>query len=303
MSHPIALSTMYAQRWPDARDLTPFFDAGRAMGFEAFELSHILSPAAVARVDPSSTPIVAVHHPCPRADDADAAVTDGSAARRAVAERQLRDSIDTCAALGAFAVVVHLGRISDGDGAGRRLSFEVENRYRAGSSRTQAYEAARGRLDGFIARCEPGVVDRALAALEPVVAHASRQGVRLGLETGRDSLELPTPTGMHRLLDAFPRDVVGAWLDTGHVGAQANLGRSTFDDWFDAVGDRWWGVHCHDVVGLRDHLIPGLGSIDFAAVARRIGRVAVVTCEFDYYFAPDEVVAGASVVREAFGRP
>ena len=43
----LALSSMWFQRWPDRRDLRPFFEAGASMGFEAFELSHDLPPEAL----------------------------------------------------------------------------------------------------------------------------------------------------------------------------------------------------------------------------------------------------------------
>jgi sugar phosphate isomerase/epimerase len=102
------------------------------------------------------------------------------------------------------------------------------------------------------------------------------------------------------LLDTLSDDPLGALLDTGHVGAQANLGRFGFDDWHGAVGDRWLGVHCHDVVGLRDHLVPGMGGVDFDQIAGIVPPGAIVTCEVDWYFAEDELRAGLRVLRRAF---
>jgi len=298
----LALSTMYAQRWPGASGLAPFFEAGRAMGFERFELSHILAPEAVAAVDPRRDVIASVHHPCPldpRRDPADQ-LTASDPAARARAAASLEATLETAARLGAPAVVMHLGAVEDTpDGIGRRLRFEVENRCLAGQRRTPAYATALARLDDFLAARAPTCLANALAALPAVLARARSLGVRLGLETGYHAHELPGPAGMRWLLGALGDDACGAWLDTGHVGAQARLGRATFDDWFAAVGDRWIGAHLHDIVGPRDHLIPGMGSLDFADLARRMGaREGLVrTCEVDWYFGPDEVAAGVEHLR------
>ncbi len=51
------------------------------------------------------------------------------------------------------------------------------------------------------------------------------------------------------------------------------------------------------MTGLRDHLLPGLGEMDFARImARRCPRSAVLTCELDWYYTPQEIVAGRSYV-------
>jgi sugar phosphate isomerase/epimerase len=56
------------------------------------------------------------------------------------------------------------------------------------------------------------------------------------------------------------------------------------------------GVHLHDVAGLRDHLLPGLGQLNFADVIAPVPRTAVLTCELDWYFTPQEILAGAEHV-------
>lgn len=294
---------MYFQRWPDRRDLTPFFACGRAMGFHRFELSHILSADVVERLVPGAVEIAAVHHPCPA--DADlGAVSDLTAPDpdiRARAVTTLRRTIDTAARLGAPLVVVHLGRIADHpDGQGRRLRFELESRFRAGQAGRSRYAAVRGALCDWRSAGEPAHLARAIDALPEALDHAARRGIRLGLETGNGAHELPTPEGMARLLDTFDRSVLGAWLDTGHVAVQRNLGLTSFEAWFESVGRRWVGVHAHDVVGLRDHLVPGAGELDFAAIAAGLARDLPITCEVDWYFEPDEVIAGAELLERAW---
>jgi sugar phosphate isomerase/epimerase len=54
------------------------------------------------------------------------------------------------------------------------------------------------------------------------------------------------------------------------------------------LGNRLVGFHLHDCLGLRDHLIPGRGRVDFAMVVSYLRADTVPACEFDYY----EEVAG-----------
>ena len=59
------------------------------------------------------------------------------------------------------------------------------------------------------------------------------------------------------------------------------------------------GVHAHDVVGLRDHLAPGSGSLSFESLLARLPHTAVVTLEVDWYLTEPEVVAGRRRLQEA----
>jgi sugar phosphate isomerase/epimerase len=295
---------MYFQRWADQDDLTPFFEAGRAMGFRAFELSHILSPAAVATVDPARVAISAVHHPCPTwAGPAGPSLTAVDLAARRQAAAALVASVETAARVGAGAVVVHLGRLPDPDGQLARWRFELVSRHRAGQAGRARYQAVRDALAGAVAAAEPACLERLLPVLAAPAERAAALGVALGIETGYDPDELPTPAGAARLLAAFPAAVLGAWLDTGHVAARSALGLGSFEAWFEAVGGRWLGAHHHDALDLRDHLVPGDGTLDFAGIGRRLPRGALATLEVDWYYEPAEVVAGARRLRAALGRP
>ena len=53
------------------------------------------------------------------------------------------------------------------------------------------------------------------------------------------------------------------------------------------------GVHLHDMVGARDHQIPGTGELDLAEVARRLaGRRCIRVLELGTSFVPEAIVAG-----------
>ncbi|MEO8083819.1 MAG: hypothetical protein ABI780_08360 [Ardenticatenales bacterium] len=329
---PIALSSMWAQRFPDPDDLRPFFQAGRAIGFERFELSHTHSAAALATIPPDVV-IASVHHPCP--NDGPLALRPGEdatapdPAARARWRDALRRTIGTAKRLGAAAVCAHLGTAHDE--AVRKLWFELHSRYQAGQTDRPRYAEALGELRARLDQVEPAAIARAVEVLSDVVGDLRSAGVALGIETGYHAWELPTARGMTALLDGVeatvpgavvgPDALIGAWLDTGHVGAQVNVGTASFEGWFEAVaavaappgagrgraerGGRWVGVHWHDVVGVRDHLAVGDGVIPLARLVQRLTDTAAVgdpsagpmsTMEIDWYFTPQELRRAAQIL-------
>lgn len=320
----LALSSMWAQRFADADDLRPFFDAGRAMGFERFELSHTHSSAALASIPPGVV-IASVHHPCPagpplqQGDDA----TSSDPAARARWSDALRRTIATAQRLGATAVCAHMGTAHDE--AVRKRWFELHSRYQAGQAASPRYVEAATALAARLADVEPAAIQRAVEVLSEVVDDLRASGIALGIETGYHAWELPTATGMRALLEGVeaaapgavvgPDAIVGAWLDTGHVGVQQNLGVATFDGWFEAVaavdggrGGRWVGVHWHDAVGVRDHLAVGTGDVPFDRVRRGLSatlgsattrKALLQTLEVDWYLSAAEVGEGARQLGRA----
>jgi sugar phosphate isomerase/epimerase len=305
----LALSTMYFQRFRGATSLAPFFDAGAAMGFERFELSHILPPEIVATIPSDGVNIAAVHHPCPMRDEDERGLSLFTASRddRAFAAKRLEDSIETATRLGATSVVLHLGRLA-GEAAEdcRRLEFELDARLRAGQELTSEFTRAAAELRALLARLEPERLDLALQALLGPLLLARDRGIRVGIETGYSAAELPTAKGMAWMLDRLDDRglgiACGAWLDTGHVAARAAIGLDGFGDYFEAVGERWVGVHLHDCVRRRDHLAPGAGEVDFVKIAEALPRSIMETCELDWYLGPDEIRKGRDhLLNAGFG--
>jgi len=92
--------------------------------------------------------------------------------------------------------------------------------------------------------------------------------------------QIPTFGELGELLAASDPETVGFWYDCGHVQVLHNLGFHRHQDWLTAYSERIVGVHCHDVVGLRDHLVPGLGELDFRAIADMLPEQAVITASW-----------------------
>lgn len=293
---------MYFQRWPDGSDLRLFFSFAQELGFDRFELSHNVGAGALAGLDAAEACIVSVHHPCPAPSRSQANwhLTAREAKTRRRAAEELRRTLAVAAKLKAQAVVFHLGPLQDARGGQlQRLRFELESRFLAGQQGQAPFEQARRELLAILLAHEREALERAASALGPVVTEAATLGIRLAIETPYHADQLPSPAGMSWLLEALPEPHLGAWLDTGHVMAKENLGLENFEAWYAAVGSRWLGVHLHDAVGLRDHLIPGMGTVPFGRIALRLPAGVLRTYEVDWYFSAAELLSGVLHLRTA----
>ena len=160
---------------------------------------------------------------------------------RKMANFQVRRNVEFAASIGADAVVLHAGRVMC---RGWIKRWDMSRRVRRG----------RKMLDPF---------RRELDALLPVL---ERNRVILGLEN------LP-------YLEGFPAeweigDVVGEWVrpwfDTGHDRVRRCCGWAAQDETPQAPDKPSLvpvGMHINDVVDKNDdHLAPGMGKVDFAAL-------------------------------------
>ena len=288
------LSTMWLQKRFDR--LNDFFAAGRAMGFRQFEPGAVITPPMLEGVVPGQQLIPSVHAPCPNIRHVSGQSAAGLFASTHEAERtwavsRVKATIDLAVYLGARAVVLHAGQVE----VSRALEKQVRELY--SGHRNPEHEQAKERLIAARARKQPANFAAARRSLEEVVPHAQAAGIKLGLEARYYYGEMPNLEEMHTLLADFP-DSVYYWHDTGHAQNLQNLGFTPHEEWLRAFGPRTLGVHFHDIQGLRDHLIPGMGEIDFAMVASYLPDEAIRTCEFDYPFSEEEMIAGVDFLRK-----
>lgn len=288
MSTAPALSTMWLQTRYDR--VVDFARAAWNIGFRRFELSHILPTAAFEGFVPGEWDVAAVHHPAPLPTTRVPHLSDPDPERRWLAVAHARGSLDTAARYGAAAVILHIGDIPE-------LEYqedELRSRTLARQQTKPEYAAAVARFDAERARRREPYLAAALDSLLRLADDAARLGVRLGLETREFAREIPDLDDMTILLDELPAEVAGMWLDTGHVAITARLGRPGLRDWLGHHGDRLIGLHLHDCLDLRDHLVPGQGDVHFAALTPYLTPDTVRTCELDWFYTPGELRAGVA---------
>lgn len=288
-----ALSTMWMQL--RHASLPAFVAAARAMGFEAVELSHIVTAEQIESVAPSDRAMVRVlHHPCP-ADGSLPELSDADEERRQRAVAGVGRTLCWAKVLGAQAVVCHVGEVA----LDRRWENALRARWLQGDDVRELYDTIFA-MRNTTALPHIEAIHKSLSILLPVAADL---GIALGIETGEWLFSMPSLDEATELLDEFGPPL-GLWVDTGHATIQERLGGPTLEQWLRLAPERVVGLHYHDVNGLRDHLIPGRGTIDWEALAPLIPSHALPTCELDWYYNPDEIVAGVNrLVRAGLVAP
>ena len=236
----LSLSTNWCNRRLERGD--EIVEAAVELGFEELELGfHTTEAQAAEIVKDGRLPIGSVHAFCPVPLSApqgypelyQLASFDDEA--RAMARFQVKKNIAFAASVGADALVLHAGRV---------FCECLFKRHRP------AKRNKRGKKMHDIFKRE----------LEALVPELEKTQITLGLEN------LPYPEGFPNLDEM--KDVTGEWVrpwfDTGHWFAMKTA--SPEFGATDIANLKPVGVHLNDSNGGDDHLPPGEGKIDFAAL-------------------------------------
>ena len=287
-----SLSTMWIQQRFD--NLNDFFAAGKALGFKQFELGHVVRPEMLKGVQPGQQTISSIHAPCPVDPgpwDYLASIDEG---KRKQSVAQAKATIALAQKFKAPVVVLHMGKAAIDPLLERRL----RNLYNAGKKNTQEYENAKRRLVEARAKVQAQNLAAAARSLQELSQHAQAAGVKLGLENRSYYYEVPDIGEMSTLLTSSDPTMVFYWHDTGHAQNLENLGFTRHEEWLKAFGSRMVGVHLHDIVGLRDHRVAGTGEMNWPMIASHLPAQAIRTCEFDWPYSEEEIVAGVEYLRQ-----
>ena len=137
-------------------------------------------------------------------------------------------------------------------------------------------------------------IENSLTAIEHIKAFAHPLGVKVLIENLQN--EVTTPEHILEILNIGHFDNVGVTLDLGH----AHLSDTGLDHAFELLKPRIRELHVHDNNRLRDeHLWPGSGSIDWAAVARLTATLpadvpGILEIAYDLNESPETVTSKAS---------
>ena len=144
--------------------------------------------------------------------------------------------------------------------------------------------------------------------LEQVIPDAEALGVKLLIEP-EPELFIENSTEYKRFIRDFQSPAVGLNFDIGHFYCVGEDPAIAFEDLFEWIGH----VHLEDIAATRvhNHLIPGLGVIDYPAVfgaMRRLGYTGDISLElYPYVDAPEmagrESLAYLKPVFAASGLP
>lgn len=239
------------------------------LGLEGVELEYRITQSMYQEMKPrlkSTLPVLSIHNffPLPEGLGPEAASgdlyllssTDPEERSRAV--KYTIQTIEHAHDLQAKAVVLHLGRAdmpSRADDLSRLYNSGKEYEKEALSivDEQRRTRQATGRKN----------MDAVLLSLEELNRAAEKKGVFLGIENRYHFHEIPNFEEIGLILKTFRGGQLRYWHDVGHARVQENLGFLGHNDLLKAYSEEIIGVHLHDVRGLKDHLAPGQGEIDY----------------------------------------
>ncbi len=258
----------------NADDMLAFAKAAAGLGFPAIEINYVIPPEGVeALLSNDHVGIVSLHSPTPRIKIANGKSSDAlnlastNEEERVLAVERARVTVDHAARCGARYMVVHLGGI---EGGMFREEGELRKSYDAGERDGAEIDVLRRGAVERRAEAAGTYLPLASRSLAEITEYAAPRNVAVGLENRYHYHEFPGPGELRELLDYYPPEVAGFWLDVGHAEVLDRLGLERHDRWLNELGDRCIGAHVHDVDGLADHRAPGHGTADWPHYAEKL---------------------------------
>jgi sugar phosphate isomerase/epimerase len=294
-----SLSTMWAIG--NFGKIADFVAVAHRIGFGQVEANYQLTPVMISELmglrdkgrvivssvhDPASLPAGTLLSQLPQLSSPDDA-------ERNLALSMSRKAIDLAAYLGATALVVHPGVVHDLPPLEARMRVLLKGGQAGGKESADL----RQRLIAERAAHVGPDMQRVIVSLKEMAAYANGKGVRLGLENRYHYHEIPLPDEAMELLDALSGYDVGYWHDIGHAYVLDVLGFVDEMDFLRTLGPRTIGSHLHDAIGIKDHLPPGKGEIDFARSLPYLPDDALRVCELGSFNSEQEIADGFLYLR------
>ncbi len=285
-------STMWARH--NFPGLPEFFEASRRIGFQKVELNHQVDSAMLADVELPVQPLSSLHEPCPadvsaedlKAQDWLISSTDEECRQHGI--RAIKRSIDLAGKLGLPVIVVHAGMVS----TDLHLEQQLRSLFENGQSASIEYETLKQDLIDTRGQLISACFESVKRSLHELLLYAAPSGVRLGLENRFHYFDIPNPDEMAELLAMADESRLGFVYDVGHAEHLSRLGFYPHQEWLRRFSSRIIEVHLHDMIGIHDHLAPGLGEIDFDMVAQHLPSRAIRTLELKPSNTPEQVKSG-----------
>ena len=286
--------------WNYARHgaLSPAVRELAALGFGAVELRAKGSVPDVAAAGETCRSLrvecPAIHAPLTPATWADGdpdrhlASPDEEARRRSVAA--VLFSLRAAAPARSSVVVLHLGLVPVEGGMARQKRWLAT----VAAGDPPSAEEIRDALDERQAARDPHLEAAARSLHDLKTAEPS---ITWGIETSYFFHGLPSLEETEWLLDdAGPS--AAYWHDTGHAMMLEKLGVTPSLAWLERYGPRTAGLHLHDVIGAIDHQPPGVGEMDWPALADAASARMLRTMEVDSRHSAAELLTGAGFLRD-----
>jgi sugar phosphate isomerase/epimerase len=277
----------------------------RELGFEYAELSHgiklSLVPGILDAVDKGEIKISSLHNFCPLPMGVTHAApnvyefSDEDSRQRELAIKHTQRTLEFATRVKARAVVLHLGSIEAKDYTGKLAGMVTAQ----GSKKFEILQ--KDALRALAAKKEK-FFSRTKETLRRILPEAESRGITMGCENRQALEELPIDSDFKEFLDEFKSPSVAYWHDTGHAQIKENLGIIKHTSFLQTLAPRLGGFHIHDVIfPTRDHMAPGTGTIDFAALKSFITARHIKVFELSPSLPATSIQAGVALIKNLWG--
>ncbi len=276
-------------------------DLALALGFDELELGFRTKPEQVAgfRARLDQMPIGSIHAYCPVPISAPQGhpelytLASFDAEARAIARFQVMQNIEFAADMGAATVVLHAGRVPFTTFWRRGLTT---------AALRQAY--GRPRFAKLLARAKQTFAKRSAKLLplfrrelELLLPTLEQHRVTLAFENLPYLEAFPNEEQVQSLVEFFRSPWIKGWFDTGHHEVRRNLNFLPSEFTVETAG-MYQGMHLNDVHDMcDDHLPPGEGKVDFAALKPLAANVRHIVFEPHAGVDAANLIAGLSHIR------
>jgi sugar phosphate isomerase/epimerase len=279
----------------------------RDLGFAYAELSHgirlSLLPGIIEAVEAGVIQISTLHNFCPLPIGITHAApnifkfSSPDQRERENAYRHSLKTLETAQRLNARLVVIHLGAIDMKDYTDRIMAMAAE-----GLKETPKYQKLCTEADEKREAKKEKALQPAYDLLRRVEEQAAMRGILLGIENREHLEEIPLDSDFSFMFREFGGGTVRYWHDTGHAGIKENLGFINQTMQVESLVDDLAGFHLHDV-GFpgEDHLPPGKGTVDFAALKPYVKPEHLKVFEMNPGVPVEELQAGVAHLKSIWG--
>jgi len=296
--YDVSMSTMWAVDQPMSFEDT--FRAARSIGINRFELNHRVTEQVFTQYDYNKHYAGSVHDPCraPFSFDEqkklDLLISSLNEENRKQGVAIACRSIDVARQLGARSVVIHPGSIA----CDRSLDDQLRKLFKAGKKDTEEYNEIKLKMISHRSSLVENHLAQVMKSLIEIAEYnAHLKGPALALENRYRYYDLPLPDELERMLAIMGGNAFGFQFDIGHGVALDALGLVENSEWLNRFASRIVGVHIHDVDGLTDHQAPGLGHVDFKALARYLPENCIKTLEIGPSASLAQIANGLEVLK------
>ena len=298
--YDVSISTMWAVDQPIPFEDT--FEAARSIGIARFELNHKITASVFEQFNYNKHYVGSVHDPCRSAfsfDDQkkqDLIISSLDEDKRKQGVEFACRSIDLACQLGARSVVIHPGTIV----CDRSLDDQLRKLFEQGKNGSEEYAVLKNKLISHRASLVGNHMEQVMKSLIEIAEYNDHcKGVALALENRSRYYDMPLLDELEHMLGIMGGNAFGFQYDIGHSVALDALGLVPHMDWLERFGTRMVGVHIHDVIGLKDHQVPGLGDVDYNILSPYLPDNCIKTLEIGPWAELSQIAVGLEVLKNA----